>query len=178
MIYVCSEVCHCFGLTALQFPSLSEDPLFLHLPRDTEQPCPGWEGGGTCRGADGTRRAKEPGALSNSSASGACPSQTVSVCPAPFALSLCTPAWLLETRAMCAHGCSCWERPTATLDWAEAGLVTAGHGDALSVGRCLSAHVGTHSSFHSKVGKSVCLGNRMEKRGLRGTVENEGVVIL
>lgn len=38
---------------------------------------------------------------------------------------------------MCSHGC--WERATATLDWAEAGLVTAGHGDALSVGRWLSA---------------------------------------
>lgn len=39
------------------------------------------------------------------------------------------------------------------LNWAGAGVVTGGHGGALSVNRWLSAHVGTHSSFQSKVGK-------------------------
>lgn len=88
-------------------------------------------------------RAKEPGPLSNNSASEACPSQTVSVCPA--------------------HPPGCWGpvpcvlmaagKGPRPLDWAEAGLVTAGHGHALSVGRWLSAHVGTRSSCHSKGGK-------------------------
>lgn len=49
---------------------------------------------------------------------------------------------------------------------------------ALSVSRWLSARGGTHSSFQSKVGKEIYLGDRVEKRGLRGTVESEGVGII
>lgn len=51
-----------------------------------------------------------------------------------------------------------------------------GHHNASSASIWLSANVGIHSVFHSEVRRYICLGGRVEKRGL-GTVEKEGVII-